>query len=142
MKFCATLHSDKVDLGEEFVSGAGVATVARAAEDAGFDTVFVTEHPIPSDTYLANGGHHALDPFVTLAVAAAATTRLRVLTHLSVIPYHKQYFHSGKIPDLRLVSHLGSSLATRTAPPGHLYLVGGECAAGTTKIFVVAVLHA
>ncbi len=91
MKFCATLHSDKVDLGEEFVSGAGVATVARAAEDAGFDTVFVTEHPIPSDTYLANGGHHALDPFVTLAVAAAATTRLRVLTHLSVVPYHNPY---------------------------------------------------
>ena len=91
MKFCATLHSDKVDLGEEFVSGAGVAAVARAAEDAGFDTVFVTEHPIPSDTYLANGGHHALDPFVTLAVAAAATTRLRVLTHLCVVPYHNPY---------------------------------------------------
>jgi probable F420-dependent oxidoreductase len=91
MKFCATLHSDKVDLGEEFVSGAGIAAVARSAEDAGFDTVFVTEHPFPSDTYLANGGHHALDPFVTLAVAAAATSRLRVLTHLCVVPYHNPY---------------------------------------------------
>jgi probable F420-dependent oxidoreductase len=91
MKYCATLHSDKVDLGEEFVSGAGIATSARAAEAAGFDAVYVTEHPFPNDEWLAAEGHHALDPFVTLAVAAAATTKLRVLSYLCVVPYHNPY---------------------------------------------------
>jgi probable F420-dependent oxidoreductase len=36
---------------------------------------------------MATGGHHALDLFVTLAFAAAHTSRLRLHTNLSVIPY-------------------------------------------------------
>jgi probable F420-dependent oxidoreductase len=91
MKFCASLHSDQVDSGDEFVSGAGIAASARAAEAAGFDAVYVTEHPIPNDSWLAEEGHHALDPFVTLAVAAAATSSLRVLTYLCVVPYHNPF---------------------------------------------------
>jgi probable F420-dependent oxidoreductase len=91
MQFCVSLQTDHVDLGDEFASGEGVATVARAAEAAGIDAVFVTEHPFPEDEWMASGGHHALDPFVTLAVAAAATTRLRVLTNLCVVPYHNPY---------------------------------------------------
>ena len=91
MKFCASLHSDQVDSGDEFASGAGIAASARAAEAAGFDAVYVTEHPIPNDSWLAEEGHHALDPFVTLAVAAAATSSLRVLTYLCVVPYHNPY---------------------------------------------------
>jgi probable F420-dependent oxidoreductase len=91
MQFCVSLQTDQVDQGDEFASGDGVATVARAAEAAGFDAVFVTEHPFPEDGWLATGGHHALDPFVTLAVAAAATTRLRVLTNLCVVPYRNPY---------------------------------------------------
>jgi probable F420-dependent oxidoreductase len=91
MQFCVSLQTDHVDLGDEFSSGPGVAAVARAAEAAGFDAVFVTEHPFPEDAWMASGGHHALDPFVTLAVAAAATTSLRVLTNLCVVPYHNPY---------------------------------------------------
>ena len=91
MQFCVSLQTDHVDLGDEFASGPGVAAVARAAEAAGFDAAFVTEHPFPEDEWMASGGHHALDPFVTLAVAAAATTRLRVLTNLCVVPYHNPY---------------------------------------------------
>jgi len=91
MQFCLSLQTDHVDMGDEFASGAGVAAVARAAEAAGIDAVFVTEHPFPEDEWMASGGHHALDPFVTLAVAAAATTSLRVLTNLCVVPYHNPY---------------------------------------------------
>jgi probable F420-dependent oxidoreductase len=91
MQFCVSLQTDHVDLGDEFASGEGVAAVARAAEAAGFDAVFVTEHPFPEDGWMATGGHHALDPFVTLMAAAAATTRLRVLTNLCVVPYHHPY---------------------------------------------------
>ncbi len=104
MKFCATLHSDRVDLGDEFVSGAGIAAAARAAESAGFDAVFVTEHPFPSDQWLGTGGHHALDPFVTLAVAGAATSRLRLMTHLCVVPYHNPYVLAKTVLTLDVLS--------------------------------------
>ncbi len=74
MKFHVGLPTDHVSAGAEFVSADGIAVVARAAEDAGFDSVFVTEHPYPEDAWLATGGHHALDPFVALSFAASATT--------------------------------------------------------------------
>ena len=47
---------------------------AAAAEAAGFDACFVTDHPAPDTKWLAGGGHHALDPFVALSFAAAATS--------------------------------------------------------------------
>src|SRR3954453_9722726 len=64
-----------------------VDEVARAAEREGFDGLSFTEHPIPGARWLQSGGHQSLDPFVALAFAAAATTRLRLLTYLSVAPY-------------------------------------------------------
>lgn len=91
MQYCVSLQTDQVTRGDEFVSGAAIAEVARATEAAGFDAVFVTEHPFPENEWLATGGHHALDPFVALAFAAAATTRLRVLTNLCVVPYRNPY---------------------------------------------------
>ncbi|HEX3960632.1 MAG TPA: LLM class flavin-dependent oxidoreductase, partial [Trebonia sp.] len=33
------------------------------------------------------GGHQTLDPFVALSYVAAVTSRLRLLTYLSVLPY-------------------------------------------------------
>jgi probable F420-dependent oxidoreductase len=104
MKFCATLHSDKPDLGDEFVSGEGISAAAGAAESAGFDAVYVTEHPFPDDGWLGSGGHHALDPFVTLAIAAAATSRLRLMSHLCVVPYHNPYVLAKTVLTLDVLS--------------------------------------
>jgi probable F420-dependent oxidoreductase len=104
MKFCATLHSDKPDLGDEFVSGEGISAAAGAAENAGFDAVYVTEHPFPDDGWLGSGGHHALDPFVTLAIAAAATSRLRLMSHLCVVPYHNPYVLAKTVLTLDVLS--------------------------------------
>jgi probable F420-dependent oxidoreductase len=64
-----------------------VDEVARAAEDAGFMGFAFTEHPAPGAKWLMSGGHQSLDPFVGLAYAAAATTKIRLLTYLSVVPY-------------------------------------------------------
>jgi probable F420-dependent oxidoreductase len=104
VRYCVSLQTDQVGAGEEFVSGAGVAAVARAAEAAGFDAVFVTEHPFPENQWLASGGHHALDPFVTLAIAAAATTRLRLLTNLCVVPYHNPFVLAKTVVTLDVLS--------------------------------------
>ena len=73
--------------GAEFGSAEAVMEMARAAEDNGYDAVYVTEHPIPEDEWMRTGGHHALDPFVALAFAGAATSRLRLQTNLCVVPY-------------------------------------------------------
>ncbi|HEY5165265.1 MAG TPA: TIGR03619 family F420-dependent LLM class oxidoreductase, partial [Acidimicrobiia bacterium] len=82
-------------VGGELAAADGIAEVSVAAETAGFDAVFVTDHPFPSDRWLATGGHHALDPFVALSFAAAATTRLRLHTNLLVLAYRNP-FHSAK----------------------------------------------
>jgi len=65
--------------------------VARAVERAGFDGISLTEHPAPGSAWLAAGGHQTLDPFVGLGFVAAATTNLRLLTHVSVGPYRNPF---------------------------------------------------
>jgi probable F420-dependent oxidoreductase len=72
---------------DEFITAAAVGEMAQAVEAAGADAVNCTDHPFPNDEWMATGGHHALDLFVTLSFAAAYTTRLRLHTNLSVIPY-------------------------------------------------------
>ena len=81
----------RVDPPSEFCSGEAIAEVARAAEDAGYAACFVTDHPAGDATWLDTGGHHALDPLVALSFAAAATTRLKLLTHVLVIPYRNPF---------------------------------------------------
>lgn len=65
--------------------------VAAAAERSGFDGFSLTEHPVPGARWLASGGHQSLDPLVALAYVAAATRRLRLLTHLVVAPYRNPF---------------------------------------------------
>jgi probable F420-dependent oxidoreductase len=93
MKVSLGLPTHHVD--GSLATAAGITEVAAAAEATGFDAVFVTDHPAPSDRWLATGGHHALDPFVTLSFAAAATDRLRLHTNLLVLAYRNP-FHSAK----------------------------------------------
>lgn len=76
--------------GDMLDSGA-LADVARAAEAAGFDALALTEHPIPGARWLNHGGHQSLDPFVALGFVAAATERLRLLTHLALAPYRNPF---------------------------------------------------
>jgi probable F420-dependent oxidoreductase len=77
---------------------------ARTAEAAGFDACFVTDHPAPDEKWLAGGGHHALDPFVALSFAAAATTRIRVQTHILVLPYRNPLLTAKAVLSLDVLS--------------------------------------
>jgi probable F420-dependent oxidoreductase len=85
------LPTMRVDPPSEFCTADAIAEVARAAEAAGYSACFVTDHPAGDATWLDTGGHHALDPLVALSFAAAATTRLRLLTHVLVIPYRNPF---------------------------------------------------
>jgi probable F420-dependent oxidoreductase len=72
----------------------GPAEMARAAEAAGFESLFVPEHthipasretPYPGGTELPREYSHTLDPFVALTAAAAATSTLKVATGICLV---------------------------------------------------------
>jgi probable F420-dependent oxidoreductase len=88
----------------EFLSAAGVAEVAAAIEDAGFDGCHVTDHPAPDARWLDTGGHHALDPFVALSFAAAATTSLQLQTYIYVAGYRNPFLSAKSALSLDLLS--------------------------------------
>jgi probable F420-dependent oxidoreductase len=81
-----------------FTSDRGItpARAAKAAEDAGFDTIYVPEHtPIPVKRDAAHPGTgdktlpddrylRTLDPWVSLATAAAVTERIRLSTAVAL----------------------------------------------------------
>lgn len=71
----------------EPLGGDDIGLIAEAAERGGFYSVHVADHPFPGREWLSSGGHHSPDPFVTLAVAGARTSRLRLMTNLLVLPY-------------------------------------------------------
>jgi probable F420-dependent oxidoreductase len=84
--------------------GASIGDVARLVEDAGFDAFAMSEHPYPDRNWLANGGHHAFDPFVSLSFAAAATTRIRLMTYILVSGYRSPYLTAKGAASLDLLS--------------------------------------
>ncbi len=104
MRVSVQLPTDKVEFGAEFVSADAIAEMAQAAEGAGFDACFVTDHPIPGDRWLAAGGHHALDPFVALSFAAAATRTLRLQTHVVVLAYRNPFLSAKAAASLDALS--------------------------------------
>jgi probable F420-dependent oxidoreductase len=70
------------------------ATLARMAEERGFESVFVTEHthiPLSRETAYPAGGElpreywRIYDPFVSLTTMAAATERIRVGTAICLL---------------------------------------------------------
>jgi len=104
MNFAVQLPTDRSDAPDEFLSAAAVAEMARCAEDAGFDSIFVTDHPAPPAKWLRSGGHQTLDPFVALAFAAAATERIRLQTHVLIVPYRNPFLIAKAFASLDVLS--------------------------------------
>ena len=104
MRWSLALPTDRVDRAEEFLTAGAVAEAARAAEAAGFDAVYVTDHPAPDRRWLDGGGHHALEPTVALAFAAAATDRLLLQTNVYVAAYRNPFLAAKAISSLDVLS--------------------------------------
>nr|WP_234901590.1 TIGR03619 family F420-dependent LLM class oxidoreductase [Mycolicibacterium fluoranthenivorans] len=98
------MPTQRVDAGAEFVSASAISDVARAAEEAGFAAVHVTDHPAPDAKWLDHGGHHALDPFVALSFAAAATSTVKVLTNVYIAAYRNPFLGAKSIQSLAVLS--------------------------------------
>ena len=84
--------------------GASIGDIAKLVEEAGFHAFSMSEHPYPDKDWLAKGGHHAFDPFVSLSFAAAATTRIRLMTYLLVSGYRSPYLAAKGAASLDLLS--------------------------------------
>lgn len=89
---------------ERWIEGGSLGEVARVVEQAGFESISVSEHPYPDDEWLRDGGHHAFDPFVALTAMAATTTRLRLLTAIAVLAYRSPFLTAKAAATLDLVS--------------------------------------
>jgi len=104
MRLSLGLPVDRIDAPDEFQTGGSVLQIAGAADAAGFDAVFVTDHPLPESEWLAGGGHQAMDPFVALSFAAAGSRRLGLHTNLTVLPYRSPYITAKAVASLDRLS--------------------------------------
>ncbi|MCG7581216.1 TIGR03619 family F420-dependent LLM class oxidoreductase [Mycolicibacterium sp. OfavD-34-C] len=113
LSFSLELPTQRVEDPAEFVSAAAVTEVAQAAEAAGYAAVHVTDHPAPDTKWLDHGGHHALDPFVALSFAAAATSSVKLLTNVYIAAYRNPLLGAKSIQSLQVLS--GGRLIIGTA---------------------------
>lgn len=89
-------------------SGLTAAEVARAAEAAGFESVWTGEHVVLPDPQVAPSPlppqTPLLDPAVALAVAATATTRLRLGTGIIILPQRNPLVLAKELASVDVVS--------------------------------------
>jgi probable F420-dependent oxidoreductase len=104
ISFSLELPTQRVDAVSEFVSAEAISEIARVAEASGFRAVHVTDHPAPDAKWLDHGGHHALDPFVALSFAAAATTDVRLLTNVYIAAYRNPFLGAKSRQSLAVLS--------------------------------------
>lgn len=113
ISFSLELPTQRVDRQDDFVSAEAITDIARAAESAGYGAVHVTDHPAPDAKWLDHGGHHALDPFVALSFAAAATSAVKLLTNVYIAAYRNPFLGAKSIQSLQVLS--GERLIIGTA---------------------------
>lgn len=86
----------------------GVATVARAAEAAGFDSVWTGEHVVLPDPQVPPSPmapqDPALDPLLGLTWAAAATTSIRLATGIVILPQRNPVVLAKQVATLDVLS--------------------------------------
>ncbi|HEX4218708.1 MAG TPA: LLM class F420-dependent oxidoreductase [Acidimicrobiales bacterium] len=104
LKFDVGVPSGAIKHFETWVGEGTLNDFAVAAERAGFDAVHVTDHPFPEDAWLANGGHHAFDPFVALSSMSAVTSTIGLRTNLLVAGYRNPYLAARSIASLDVLS--------------------------------------
>lgn len=113
ISYSLELPTHRVEAASEFVTAEAITEIARVAEASGFAAVHVTDHPAPDAKWLDHGGHHALDPFIALSFAAAATTDVKLLTNVYIAAYRNPFLGAKSIQSLAVLS--GGRLILGTA---------------------------
>ncbi|MFJ8019398.1 LLM class F420-dependent oxidoreductase [Streptomyces sp. NPDC096311] len=104
MKFTVEYPVSAAGYDPALVTGAGMARVARAADEFGFDSIAFTEHPAPSKRWLDAGGHESLDLAAALSYCAAVTSRIRLMTYLMVLPYRNPFLSAKALTTVDVLS--------------------------------------
>jgi probable F420-dependent oxidoreductase len=89
---------------ERWLEGHDPVEIAVLIEELGFDAIGCGDHPFPTEAFMADGGHHHLDPFVELAVYAQATTEVRLVTSVLVAGHRNPYMTAKSIASLDFLS--------------------------------------
>lgn len=104
MKYTLEYPSELPTAPDDFLRPEVIRTVVTQAEAAGFSAVALSEHPAPSVKWRNNGGHNTLDPIAALSFMAAATTRIRLMTNLYVLPFRNPYLSAKALGSVDLIS--------------------------------------
>src|SRR4051794_35272743 len=88
----------------DFLQAAAMVRFARAAEEAGFSAIAVTEHPAPSQKWIQAGGHDRLDVTTALGVCAAVTPRIALMPYAMVLPYRNPFVAAKAVATLDVLS--------------------------------------
>ena len=83
-----TLNPRRYAVWEETAGVDALRRVAQAADRLGYHHLTCSDHvAIPAAVTATRGGRY-YDPFATLGYCAAMTERIRLVTHVLVLPYH------------------------------------------------------
>ena len=105
MQISLGLPTHRVDLGAEFVSAAAVTELARAAEDGGFDAVYVTEHPFPDARWLEHRRPSRAGPVRRRCPSPPPSpSALQLQTNLVVLAYRNPFLAAKAIASLDVLS--------------------------------------
>jgi probable F420-dependent oxidoreductase len=74
------------------------------AEQLGYDSVWVSDHVVVPNAYIERFGAAIYDPLITLAVAAGATSRVRLGTTVLIVPYRNPVVTAKMIATLDALS--------------------------------------
>jgi probable F420-dependent oxidoreductase len=77
---------------------------AVRAEHLGYDSVWVSDHVVVPQAHVVNFGETVYDPLVTLAVAAGATSRVRLGTTVLIVPYRNAVVTAKMVSSLDALS--------------------------------------
>ena len=87
------VHNNPMDIGislphfRHLASTDAIRTIAQRAETMGFDSIWVSDHIVLTDTQTKRFGAVFYEPLATLSFAAAITSRVRVGTTAIILPY-------------------------------------------------------
>lgn len=104
MKLCINFPMRASKHYGRWIEGGRFGDVAVAVEENGFDGIAVSEHPFPHRDWLADGGHHAFDPFSALSAWAAVTDRIALITAIVVAGYRSPYVTAKAATTLDIIS--------------------------------------
>ncbi|MFF0345944.1 LLM class flavin-dependent oxidoreductase [Kribbella sp. NPDC004875] len=98
----------------------GLAELARAVEDAGWDGMFLEDYLV----YQGDAAHPAYDPWICLAAMAAATQRIRIGTTVTPLPRRRPWKVAAEAVALDHLSGGRMILGVGIGDPGDPFMEG------------------